>query len=99
MSVYLHKHGYPYTNYGLYGEDYRPDPAVEAVSQWDFTTNSQAAADGRLRFWLAPYDAAGDVYWFDNVYLLKVTDGVPRTARPQPAGSARAAIRPLRPAR
>jgi hypothetical protein len=83
VSLYLHKHGYPYTNYGLYNE------VVNLTPEWqqftiDFSTNSEAAADGRLRFWLAPYDAAGDEYWFDNVYLVKITDGVPPPPDPNP---------------
>jgi hypothetical protein len=36
--------------------------------------------DGRLRFWLAPFDAAGDRYYIDNVVLEKL-DG---TAPPPP---------------
>lgn len=83
VSLYLHKHRSPYTNYGLY------DEVVDLGTEWqqyavDFSTNSKAATDGRLRFWLAPYDAAGTVYWFDNVYLLKVTDGIPPPPDPDP---------------
>ena len=73
-SLFVHKHGAPYSNYGL------RDEVVNLTTSWkqftiDFTTNSRAQADGRLRFWLAPYDTTGTVYWFDDIYLLKVTDG------------------------
>ena len=83
MSLFVHKHGWPYSNYGLNGE------LIDLTTDWqqfevDFSTNSLAEADGRLRFWLAPYAAAGTVYWFDNVYLLKVTDGVPPPPDPDP---------------
>jgi WD40 repeat protein len=82
-SLYVHKHGAPFANYGLNGE------YVNLGTEWeqyviDFTTNSLAGHDGRLRFWLAPYATEGTVYWFDNVYLLKVTDGVPLPPVPNP---------------
>jgi hypothetical protein len=70
--VYLHKHGSPYTNYGL---------SYTAVLStiWqpfsiEFTTTgfSGAVTDGRLRFWLAPFATAGDTYNIDNVRLEKI---------------------------
>lgn len=72
LEVKLHKHGAPYINYGL-------DTTVNLGKTWktfnlDFVTNDlggASVADGRLRFWLAPYEAVGDVYWIDNVVLAK----------------------------
>jgi hypothetical protein len=72
LMVYLHKHGSPYTNYGL---------SYTAVLStiWqpfsiEFTTTgfSGAVTDGRLRFWLAPFATAGDTYNIDNVRLEKI---------------------------
>jgi hypothetical protein len=41
----------------------------------EFTTSgfSGTVNDGRLMFWLAPYDAAGDQYFIDNVSLETVS--------------------------
>ena len=41
--------------------------------------------DARLRFWLAPYAKAGDLYWLDKVSLEKVTP-VTAAAEVQPIG-------------
>lgn len=74
IEVSLHKHTSPYTNYGLDGG------TINLGSSWGshsipFTTNnlggSPSVSDARLRFWLAPYDAAGDIYWIDNIVLTK----------------------------
>ncbi|MCL7412083.1 MAG: carbohydrate binding domain-containing protein, partial [ANME-2 cluster archaeon] len=73
VSISLHKHGSPYTNYGL------SDYVVDLGTSWSeysiqFTTSgfSGTVNDGRLRFWLSPYDAVGDEYFIDNVILVKV---------------------------
>jgi len=73
LSISLHKHGSPYTNYGL------SDDVVNLGTSWSeystqFTTSgfSGTVNDGRLRFWLAPYDAIGDQYFIDDVILVKV---------------------------
>jgi len=73
LDVKLHKHGDPFTNYGL-------NSKVNLGTAWntfnlEFTTNDLSGgapvADGRLRFWLAPYGAAGDEYFIDAVFLAK----------------------------
>jgi len=73
FSISLHKHGSPYTNYGL------SDYVVNLGTSWSeystqFTTSgfSRTVNDGRLRFWLSPYDAIGDQYFIDDVILVKV---------------------------
>jgi hypothetical protein len=73
VSVSILKHGSPYTNYGLSGK------VFNLTSSWqnivvEFTTKNITGTvnDGRLMFWLAPYDAAGDQYYFDDVVLEKV---------------------------
>jgi hypothetical protein len=74
-EVSLAQHVSPYTNYGLSGQKF------DLTSSWQsfavvFTTSgfSTPVADGRLLFWLAPYDAAGDRFYFDNVQLARVGD-------------------------
>jgi len=73
FSISLHKHESPYTNYGL------SDYVVNLGTSWSeystqFTTSgfSGTVNDGRLRFWLSPYDAIGDQYFIDDVILEKV---------------------------
>jgi regulation of enolase protein 1 (concanavalin A-like superfamily) len=72
LTVYLHKHLTPYTNYGL-------SYTAALSSTWQtFTTEfittgfSGTVTDGRLRFWFASFAAAGDVYHIDDVRLEKV---------------------------
>jgi len=72
LSISLHKHGSPYTNYGL------SNYVVNLGTSWSeystqFTTSgfSGTVNDGRLRFWLSPYDAIGDQYFIDDVILVK----------------------------
>jgi hypothetical protein len=75
LALFLHKHGAPYTNYGLSVFQ------VNLSSSWqsyevEFTTSgfTSAVNDGRLRFWLAPFAQPGDLYWIDDVRLEKVQD-------------------------
>ena len=72
MLVCLHKHGAPYTNYGL--EDWQ----VDLGTSWrtytrEFTAEHFAgkAGDARLRFWLVPFAEAGDQYFIDDVVLVR----------------------------
>ncbi len=74
LDLYLHKHSGSHANYGLKGT------VVNLTTGWrtysvEFTTEgfNNPVKDGRLRFWMAPYDAAGDVYWIDNVQLEKAS--------------------------
>jgi hypothetical protein len=76
MAVFLQKHTSPYTNYGVNGW------VVDLAPEWHnftktFTTTGFGAAttDTRLRFWFAPYDAAGDRFFIDDVWLGKVGPG------------------------
>lgn len=70
LSVSVFKHTSPFTPYGL------PSTVINLTSSWaEYVVNFDAGgfggtvSDARLRFWLAPYDAAGDVYEFDDVRL------------------------------
>ncbi len=76
LSVYLHKHGAPYSNYGLEWSN------VPVTTSWQTFTKEFTAGgftgtvqDGRLRFWLAPYAQAGDEYFFDDVTLTRIDGG------------------------
>ncbi len=80
LSVSLQKHETPYTSYGL--SNYQFDlTAAWGSFAVEFTTSGFAgmANDGRLMFWLAPYDASGDQYFFDDVVLVKTgtAQGIP----------------------
>ncbi len=71
LSVFLHKHTDPFTNYGL--ENW----ACDLTTQWktflrEFNTNiTDSVSDARLRFWFAPYAKAGDQYFIDDVELVE----------------------------
>ena len=74
LSVFLHKHGSPYTSYGL--ENW----SCDLTDQWEtfmteFTSANIADSinDARLRFWFAPYAIAGDQYFIDDVELVETT--------------------------
>ncbi|MCD4810945.1 MAG: Ig-like domain-containing protein, partial [Methanosarcinales archaeon] len=73
LSISLHKHGSPYTNYGL------SDYLVNLGTSWSeystqFTTSgfSGTVNDGRLKFYLVPYNAIEDQYFIDDIILVKV---------------------------
>ncbi len=75
LSVWAHKQGSPYTNYGL--DEY----VVNLTSSWrafsvQFTATgfSGTVSNARIRFWLAPYDGAGDNYFIDNVVLTRISE-------------------------
>ncbi len=72
LSVFIHKHTSPYTNYGLNNYVANLTPSWQTFSTTFTSTNSVPVNDARLRFWFAPYDAAGDVYWIDSVVLTKI---------------------------
>jgi hypothetical protein len=71
LAVALIKHGPSFTSYGLLY-------VCDLTTTWsncsvEFTTSgfSETVNDARLMFWLAPFAAAGDEYYFDNVILLE----------------------------
>ena len=75
MDLAIHKHWAPFTPYGLDVHHLDLEPgwnnfAVDFVaSNFDITVS-----DARLRFWLGPYNDAGDDYDIDNVVLAKLRD-------------------------
>jgi len=74
LGIYLHKHGAPYTNYGLTVHQVNLQPGWQ-VYRVEFNTRGFAGTvtDARLRFWLAPFAQPGDQYWIDAVSLVKLT--------------------------
>ncbi|MEM7331079.1 MAG: carbohydrate binding domain-containing protein [Chloroflexota bacterium] len=80
--IILQKHEANYNNYGL-------NYVANLTTDWqefevDFTTSGFSGEEdnGRLRIWLAPYDKAGEVYYFDQIELT-LLDGSPApTATP-----------------
>jgi len=82
LAIYLHNHDVPYQNYGLAVNQ------VNLSTGWDlytvdFTTSgfSGTVNNARLRFWLAPFTQAGDVYWIDAISLVKIADDVTAQAQ------------------
>lgn len=73
VSVQLFKHFSPYTNYGL-SNTFDLGTSWQVFS-YEFTTKgfTTNVSDGRLMFWLAPFVVAGDIYYFDNIRLEKVS--------------------------
>ena len=70
LAVRVHKHGYPYTNYGL-------SKSYDLTSSWkkfttEFTSTSSATSDARLRFWFVNNAKANDVYHIDDVVLEEI---------------------------
>ncbi|MFA4817183.1 MAG: carbohydrate binding domain-containing protein [Parcubacteria group bacterium] len=63
----------PYANYGL-NQPFNLGTGWSTHST-QFTTAgfSSNVSDARLYFWLAPYDALGDQYYFDDVKLEKIS--------------------------
>lgn len=86
LAVFVHKHGPRYDNYGLRNFE------VDLSNEWrwfetEFTTSgfSGVTNDARIRLWLAPYDAAGDVYWIDQVILVPAEEAPPQITPVPPA--------------
>jgi tripartite motif-containing protein 71 len=72
LSVVLLKHVSPFTSYGL---DYEADLDTSwKTFTTEFTTTgfTGTANDGRLMFYLAPFAAAEDTYYIDDVRIEKV---------------------------
>jgi hypothetical protein len=74
VTVRLIKNASPYTSYA-------PDFTANLGTSWQtFTTEFTSSGftgtvnDGRLMFWFAPFAAAGDTYYLDDVRLEKVTE-------------------------
>jgi hypothetical protein len=88
FSVSMQKHGTPYTSYGLSSQ------LFDLTTVWkDFAVQftaggfSGVATDGRLMFWLAPFDGNGDEYYIDAVVLAKVSSVAPPAIATHPVNA------------
>ncbi len=82
LSVYVHKHGADYDNYGLAGFQVNMGTDWQTYST-TFTTNDFGGVgeDARLRFWLAPFDQSGMTYHFDSIRAARGAGGRHGTGR------------------
>lgn len=69
LNVRLIKHGSPYTFYGLNYKVYLSTGWQTYITEFTTSGFTGTVKDGRLYFWLAPFAAAGDVYFIDEVRL------------------------------
>ncbi|MFH1111481.1 MAG: carbohydrate binding domain-containing protein [Patescibacteria group bacterium] len=75
LSVYLRRQSDSH-NYGLNNVVFNLSSSWKTFStQFVATGFSNTVTDARLRFYTAPYDANGDVYWFDNIVLERLPVG------------------------
>ena len=70
VSLFLHKHGAPYTNYGLNGVQLDLTPAWQVFVVEFTAVGNVPLTDARLRLWLGPFDQNGASFEFDDVVLL-----------------------------
>lgn len=72
MDVSIFKNIADYDNYGLNVSNVDLNTGWASYT-YDFTASgfTGTVSDGRLMFWFAPYDAAGDVFWIDNISLAE----------------------------
>ena len=70
VSLFLHKHGAPYTNYGLNGVQLNLTPAWQVFVVEFTAVGTVPLNDARLRLWLGPFDQNGASFEFDDVVLL-----------------------------
>ncbi|MFN0156887.1 MAG: FG-GAP-like repeat-containing protein [Bacteroidota bacterium] len=83
LSIHLLRNTSPYTPYGLTDQFFNLTTTWNTYSvQFTTTGFSGSTTDARLRFWLSPYDANNDQYFFDDVMLSKVGDSVRIVSQP-----------------
>ncbi len=71
LSVQIHKHSSPYTNYGL-------SKVVQLSTSWqqyslEFTSTADAFNDARLKFMFNDLASNGDTYYLDSVSLVALS--------------------------
>lgn len=74
MKLYIHKHRWPYSNYGLRAEQVDLEPYWKVFTLTFTTPNRSDMDNARLRFWLAPFAQADTVYHIDRVMLRALDD-------------------------
>ncbi|HIH32316.1 TPA: hypothetical protein HA235_06440 [Candidatus Woesearchaeota archaeon] len=75
LQVYIHKHGSPYTNYGLSNWNVPLTTSLQTFTK-TFKTTSSASTDARLRFWLVN-GLNGEIYKISNVILEETGGSTP----------------------
>ena len=73
MGIYIQEHDNDYSDYGLSVRNVALNRDWQFYT-YEFTTKgfNSRVSDTRIRFWFAPFAAAGDVYMIDPVVLEKV---------------------------
>lgn len=70
MRVSIHKHGSPYTSYGLDGQEFDLSSAWKrCVTEFTAGGFADSTADARVQFQFGPFAQAGDTYGIDDVTL------------------------------
>lgn len=78
FSVSLLQQVSPYTNYGLNAVVFNLGTTWQFFSRRFRTSGFSAPVNNvRLRFWLGPYDAAGEQYFIDGIAVERVGQGEP----------------------
>ncbi len=72
MAVFVHKHNFPYTDFGLSNNVIKVTDAWQKFSI-EFTAKgfSGTTTDARLRFWFTSFAKSGDVYYIDDASLVQ----------------------------
>ncbi len=86
VSMSIQKHTTPFTSYGVSGQVFNLDTTWKDFV-FPFTSSgfTGVATDARVMFYLAPYDSAGDSFYFDDVVVAKVSSIAPAGFAAQPA--------------
>jgi hypothetical protein len=69
LTVSMHENSAPHRSFGLSEREFDLSYNWEEFAVIFTTPDLSGFSDGRVRFWLAPYDEAGDEYFIDNVVL------------------------------
>lgn len=72
VTMRLYKTVSPYTNYGLVQTFNLSTKWQTFTTKFNTTGFTGTVNDSRFQFWLSPFGAAGDIYYFDDIRLEKV---------------------------
>lgn len=72
VMMRLYQHFSPYTDYGLTRTFNLGTNWETFTTEFTATNIVNAVNDGRLVFWLAPFAESGDIYYIDDVELVKI---------------------------
>ncbi|MCK5573456.1 MAG: carbohydrate binding domain-containing protein, partial [Bacteroidetes bacterium] len=72
LTVSIHEDSAPHRSFGVSEKEFDLSYNWETFAVIFTTPDLSGFGDGRLRFWLAPYDEAGDEYFIDDVVLVEV---------------------------